>query len=81
MTNQLKVITRVGDIHEDRPEFHTVSFIAETWGRMTLRYNIRAAEGIRYIAGQYDDGITFGKIKRNALTPGPGGGTAWGYTP
>ena len=48
---------------------------------MIFQYNICVAEGIHYIIGQYDEGVTFDKIKRYALTPGPGGGTAWRYTP
>ena len=69
------------DRHEDCPEFFTAPFIAETWGRMTPQYNMCVTEGIHYILGQYDDGVTFEKMKRFALTTGPNGGTAWRFAP
>ena len=48
---------------------------------MMYQYNICVAEGIHYILGQYGEGLTFEKIKRYALTAGPGGGAEWRFTP
>ena len=81
LNDRMQAIERISDIHVDCPDFFAATFITETWGRMTYQYNICVAEGIRYIIGQYDEGITFDKIKRYALTPGPGGGAAWRFTP
>ena len=71
--DMLRSIGRLRDIHEDWPEFPTESLIAETWGRMTYQFNICVDEGIRYIVGRYDEGVTRDKIKRCALTPWIGG--------
>ena len=46
-----------------------------------LRYNICVAEGIRYIIGQYGEGITCGEIKKYALTPTTVRGAARKCTP
>ena len=81
LSERIAAIERHSDIHEDFPEFSTSAFIAETWERMTFQYNMCVAEGIRYILSQYDDGVTFGKIKRFALTPNSNGSTAWTFTP
>ena len=41
---------------------------------MTYQFNICVDEGIRYIGGHCDGGVTFNKIIRFALTHGAGGG-------
>ena len=69
MDDRPQATERLIEIHEDCAELPTSTFIAETWARMTFQYNICVAEGVRYIIGQYDDGITFGKLRRSALTP------------
>ena len=68
LSERMAAIERLSDIHEDFPEFPTSAFISETWGRMAPQYNICVAGGIRYILSHYDDGVTFGKINRSALT-------------
>ena len=79
--DRLQAIERSRDIHEDWPEFSTASLVAETWERAMYQYNISFAEGVHYITGEYDEGITFGKLQRFALTPGIDGGAAWRYAP
>ena len=63
LNERMRPIERLGDIHEDWPEFFTSNFTTEAWGRMTYQYNICVTDGIRYIIGQYGGRITIGKIK------------------
>ena len=78
---RLNAIDRLNEIHEECPEYFTVAFIIETWGRMTFQYNACVAEWIHFILGGYDEGVTFGKIKRFALSPDQSNGEAWKFTP
>lgn len=50
LADRSRAIDRLIDIREDCPEISTSPFIAETWERVTFRYNIFVAEGIRYIS-------------------------------
>ena len=81
LAERMSAIERLSDIREDRPEFFTAAFVDEIWERMTYQYNMCVAEGIHYILGQYDDGVTFEEIKRFVLSPNSSGSTAWTFTP
>ena len=72
---------RLSEIHEERPEFPTVSFLSEMWERMVYRYGICVSEGVHYILSRYDEGVTLEEIRRYALAPNGQGGTAWRFTP
>ena len=48
---------------------------------MVYQYNVCATEGIHFLLSKYEEGGSFGKIKRYALAPGGEGGAAWKYTP
>ena len=81
LAERLNADGRMGEIHEERREFFAVSFLIEMWGRMAHHYNSCVVGGFRYILGKYDEGVTFGNIKRYALPPGGQQGNAWGFTP
>ena len=45
------------------------------------QYDACITEGIHFILGQYDEGITMDKIRRYALAPDANNSTAWKFTP
>ena len=61
--------------------FFTVAFLSEMWERLVSQYNTCVVEGVHYILGKYDEGITFEEIKRYAHAPDGKRGTAWKFTP
>ena len=81
LNERLNAIDRMSDIHDECPEFSTASFLSETWERMVYQYDACIAEGIHYILGRYDEGVTFEKVKRYALAPDAKQGTSWRSTP
>ena len=81
LSERLNAIDRLNDIHDECPEFFTARFVSETWERMMYQYDACIAEGIHFILGQYDEGITMEKIRRYALSPDANNSTAWKFTP
>ena len=81
LNERLNAIDRLGELHEECPEFFTLSLISEMWERMTYQYTSCVTGGIHYFLAKYDEGITFAKIKRYALVPDGSGGTAWRFAP
>ena len=71
----------MNEIHEECPDFSTPSFLTEMWERMVYQYNACVAEGIHFLLSKYEEGISFGEIKRYSMAPDGKGGTAWKYTP
>ena len=81
LEDRTQAVERLNVARDDCPEFHNAAFIAETWGLMTYQFNIFVTEDIRYIAGQYGEGITFDKVGRFPSAPFIGGGASWNSTP
>lgn len=81
LNERLNAIDRANEIHEECPEFTTVSFLSEMWERMISQYNAFVVEGIHFILATYDEGATFDKIKRYALAPDGKGGADWEFPP
>ena len=81
LSERLDAIDRLNDIHDECPEFFTAAFLSETWERMVHQYNACVTEGIHYILGKYDEGITFEKVRRYALAPNSKNHTTWQFTP
>ena len=77
---RLNAIDRQIEIHEERPEYFTVTFLSDMWERMVYQYNVCIAEGIHFILVRYDEGVAMEKIRRYALAPDGQGGTAWKFT-
>ena len=65
-------VGRLSEIHEECPEFFTPAFLVETWGLMVYQYDSCVSEGVNFIPIRYDEGVTFGKIRRYAQAPDPG---------
>ena len=78
LNGRLNAIGRMGEIHEESPEYFAASFLAEMWERAVCQYCTCVAEGIYHIIGRYEEGVTLEKIRRYALSPSSDGGTAWG---
>ena len=81
LQERLEAVDRLNDIRDECPEFFTASFLSETWERMVHQYNACVSEGVHYILGMYDEGITFEKVRRYALAPNSKNQTAWQFTP
>ena len=43
LTERLEAVGGMGEIHEERPEFHASSLLTEMWERMVYQYNICVA--------------------------------------
>ena len=81
LQERLSAIEKLGEIHEECPDYFTAPFIAEVWERMMHQYVTCVSEGVHFIVSQHDEGVTFDKLKRFGLIPGEGGGADWKYTP
>ena len=64
LTERLDAVERMNEIHEERPDFFTASFLTEMWERAVYQYNVCATEGIHFLSSKYEGGISFDKIKR-----------------
>ena len=80
LNERLGAIDRMSDIRDECPEFFTAGLLTETWARMVYQYDACIAEEIHYTIGKYDEGVTFGKVKRYALAPDAKQGAAWRFT-
>ena len=81
LNERLDAIDRMSETHDECPGFSAASFLSETWKRMVYQYDACIAEGIHYVVGKYDEGVTLGKVKRYALAPDAKQGDAWRFTP
>ena len=80
LADRLNAIGRLIEIHEECPEFFTVSFLSELWERMVYQYGVCVSEGVHFILGRYGEGATLEKIRRYALAPNGEGGASWKFT-
>ena len=52
INERLNAKDRLGEIHEECPEYFTVAFLSELRGRMVYQYNVCVEEGVRFSLGR-----------------------------
>ena len=76
-SGRTEALSSLEDLRESYEEFHPPTFLMAVWDEMTFEYTMVTMEGIRRLLQPLPKGARRGKLKERALTPKPGGTTAW----